>query len=265
MPRKYFFFRLCKLQSEASIPVQRKAAKMFRLLILTVVTSVVVIPSVFSADPVGGKSLDEMSKEEILASPRWKRAEEAMEDWLSLQLYTPAEIDQLEERCDAYVQEMDVETLRKYLRDAEARLDVLMSPEVQKARDWVGSYMAVLAAPHRKRLQKQLPDLANMSAPEIQAAVREVLQVRQTHGQRGSAEQSRRQNEVTRGRTENARQSDARNAQMQQRQQTQADRADQRTKDARRQSMQNARVQGTTTPEWYRMRRGWFGGMGWRR
>ena len=238
---------------------------MFRLLILTVVTSVVVIPSVFSADPVGGKSLDEMSKEEILASPRWKRAEEAMEDWLSLQLYTPAEIDQLEERCDAYVQEMDVETLRKYLRDAEARLDVLMSPEVQKARDWVGSYMAVLAAPHRKRLQKQLPDLANMSAPEIQAAVREVLQVRQTHGQRGSAEQSRRQNEVTRGRTENARQSDARNAQMQQRQQTQADRADQRTKDARRQSMQNARVQGTTTPEWYRMRRGWFGGMGWRR
>ena len=238
---------------------------MFRLLILTFFTSVVVIPSVWGADPAGGKSLDAMSKDEILASPRWKRAEEAMDDWLSLQLYTPAEIDQLEERCNAYVQEMDVETLRKYLRDAEARLDVLMSPEVQKARDWVGSYMAVLAAPHRKRLQQQLPDLANMSAPEIQAAVREVLQVRQTHGQRGSAEQSRRQNEVTRGRTENARQSDARNAQMQQRQQTQADRADQRAKDARRQSMQNARVQGTTTPEWYRMRRGWFNGWGWRR
>ena len=117
-----------------------------------------------------------MSKEEILASSRWKRAEEAMEDWLSLQLYTPAEIDQLEERCNAYVQKMDVDELRKYLRDAEARLDVLMSPEVQKARDWVGSYMAVLAAPHRKLLQEQLPDLANMSAPEIQAAVRQMAQ-----------------------------------------------------------------------------------------
>ena len=129
-----------------------------------------------------------------------------------------------------------------------------MSPEVQKARDWVGSYMAVLAAPHRKRLQQQLPDLANMSAPEIQAAVREVLQVRQTHGQRGSAEQSRRQNEVTRGRNENARQSDARNAQMQQRQQTQANRANDRANQARRDSIDNARAREQTTPEWYRRR-----------
>ena len=236
---------------------------MFRLLILTLCASVVMIPSVLIADPAGEKSLDEMSKEEILASPRWKRAEEAMEDWLSLQLYTPAEIDQLEERCNAYVQEMDVDELRKYLRDAEARLDVLMSPEVQKARDWVGSYMAVLAAPHRKRLQEQLPDLANMSAPEIQAAVREVLQVRQTHVQRGSAEQSRRQNEVTRGRTENARQAETRNAQMQQRQQTQANRANDRANQSRRDSMENARAREQTTPEWYRRRN--FFDWGWRR
>ena len=236
---------------------------MFRLLILTLCTSVVVIPSALIADPAGEKNLDEMSKEEILASSRWKRAEEAMEDWLSLQLYTPAEIDQLEERCNAYVQKMDVDELRKYLRDAEARLDVLMSPEVQKARDWVGSYMAVLAAPHRKRLQEQLPDLANMSAPEIQAAVRDVLQVRQTHGQRGAAEQSRRQNEVTRGRTENARQAEARNAQMQQRQQTQANRANDRANQARRDSMENARAREQTTPEWYRRRN--FFDWGWRR
>ena len=234
---------------------------MFRLFILTLFTSILVIPTVLGAQPGGEKSLDEMSKEEILASPRWKRAEEAMEDWLSLQLYTPVEIDQLEERCNAYVQEMNVEELRKYLRDAEARLDVLMSPEVQKARDWVGSYMAVLAAPHRKRLQKQLPDLANMSAPEIQAAVREVLQVRQTHGQRGAAEQSRRQNEVTRGRTENVRQAEVRDTQMQQRQQTQANRANERANQTRRDSMENARGRAKTTPEWYRRRNfnwGWW-------
>ena len=236
---------------------------MCRLLIFSVCTVIAVIPSVLIADPAGEKSLDEMSKEEILASPRWSRAEEAMEDWLSLQLYTPAEIDQLEERCNAYVKEMEVEELRKYLRDAEARLDVLMSPEVQKARDWVGSYMAVLAAPHRKRLQQQLPDLANMSAPEIQAAVREVLQVRQTHGQRGAAEQSRRQNEVTRGRTENARQAESRNAQMQQRQQTQANRANDRANQVRRNSMENARAREQKTPEWYRRRN--FFDWGWRR
>ena len=212
------------------------------------------------------KSLDKMSKEEILASPRWQRAEEAMEDWLSVQnLYTPDEIAKLEDRCYARVEAMNTQQLRKYLRDMEVKLDILLSPEVQQARDWVGSYMAVLAAPHREKLQQQLPDVANMTAPQIEQAVREFLQAQQIHGQRGSAERSRRQSEVARGREERAWQVETRDAQMQQRQQTQADRADQRAKDARRQSMQNARVQGTTTPEWYRMRRGWFGGMGWRR
>ncbi len=217
----------------------------------------------FAEDVVSEKNLDQMDKEEILASPRWKRAEKAMEDWLSLQLYTPQEIDQIEDRCDAHIRAMDVSELREYLRDAEARLDVLMSPEVQQARDWVGSYMAVLAAPQRKRLKQQLPDLAKMSAPEIQEAVREVLQIQQTHGQRGAAEKGRRKRDVSRGRVENARQVESRNAQMQQRQQTQADRANQRSSEARRQSMQNARVQGTTTPEWYRRRS--FVPWGWRR
>ena len=233
------------------------------LIYLVLLLSFGVMPTAFSEEAPGEKSLDQMSKEEILASPRWKRAERAMEDWLSLQLYTPQEIDQLEERCNAYIKAMDVAELRKYLRDAEARLDVLMSPEVQQARDWVGSYMAVLAAPHRERLQQQLPDLASMSAPEIQAAVREVLQKQQIHGQRGAAEQSRRQSEVARGRQQRVREVEARDAQMQQRQQVQADRANQRAEQARRESMQNAREQATTTPEWYR-RRGYFRWGWWR-
>ena len=234
------------------------------LICLVLLLSVCVIPPAFSEDAPGEKSLDQMSKEEILASARWQRAEEALEDWLSVQnLYTPAEIDQLEARCTARVDAMNVEQLRKYLRDMEARLDVLLSPEVQQARDWVGSYMAVLAAPHREKLQQQLPDVANMTAPQIEQAVRGFLQAQQVHGQRGTAEQSRRQSEVARGREERARQVEARDAQMQQRQQVQADRANQRAEQARRESMQNARVQGTAEPEWYR-RRGYFRWGWWR-
>ena len=236
------------------------------LICLALLFSLGVTSPALSEDAPGEKSLDQMSKQEILSSARWQRAEQALEDWLSVQnLYTPAEIDQLEARCTARVDAMNLEQLRKYLRDMEARLDVLLSPEVQQARDWVGSYMAVLAAPHREKLQQQLPDVANMTAPQIEQAVRGFLQAQQIHGERGAAEQSRRQGEVARGREERAWQVEARDAQMQQRQQVQADRANQRANQARRESMQNARVQGTTTPEWYRRRRGWFGGWGYRR
>ena len=244
---------------------------MLRTIFLALLFALFAVPIARSEEAPSGQEsdLDSMSKEEILASPRWKRAEEALEDWLWVQnIYTPAEIDQLEARCTARVDAMNVEQLRKYLRDMEARLDVLLSPEVQQARDWVGSYMAVLAAPHREKLQQQLPDVANMTAPQIEQAVREFLQAQQIHGQRGAAEQSRRQGEVARGRQQRARQVESRDFQMQQRQQAKADRANDRAREARRESLENARVQGTKTPEWYRQRRGWFGGYGgwgWRR
>ena len=234
---------------------------MFRPLILIVFAPLVMFSVAISDDVLKEKNLDQMSKQEILASPRWRRAEKAMEDWLSLQFYTPEEVNELEARCDAHIKTMEVAELRDYLRDAEARLDILMSPEVQRARDWVGSYMAVLAAPQRDRLQQKLPDVSKMTAPELEQAVRDMLQVKQMHGQRGRAEQSRRQSDVTRGRTENARQAENRNSQMQQRQQTQANRANDRSNQAHRNSIENARSRAQTTPEWYRRRNfnwGWW-------
>ena len=95
---------------------------------------------------------------------------------------------------------MDAAQLRKYLRDAEAKLDILLSPEVQQARDWVGSYMAVLALPKREELQKQLPDVANMTAPQIEQAVRGFLKAQQQHARQGAAEAAKRKADVAQGR-----------------------------------------------------------------
>ena len=86
------------------ILVRQEVARMRCTIILSMVLLSLCLAVPVSAEDVagetGGKSLDQMSKEEILASPRWKRAEEAMEDWLSLQLYTPQEIDQIEEKLE---------------------------------------------------------------------------------------------------------------------------------------------------------------------
>ena len=241
---------------------------MLRIFYLALFITLFAVPLAWSADPPSSQEsdLDSMSKEEILVSPRWQRAEQALEDWLSVQnLYSPEELAQLEKRCNARIDAMDAAQLRRYLQDAEAKLDVLLSPEVQQAREWVGSYMAVLAVPKRAELQKQLPDVANMTAPQIEQAVRGFLQAQQLHGQRGANETTRRKTDVARGRDENARYADSKNAQLQQRQHAKADRTNARAEQANRDSMENARRRASDTPEWYRTRQGWFGGWGWRR
>ncbi len=239
---------------------------MLRTIFLSLLIALFAAPFARSEEAPSGQEPDfsSMSKEEILASPRWKRAEQALEDWLSVQnLYTPEELAQLEQRCTARINAMDAAQLRKYLRDAEAKLDILLSPEVQQARDWVGSYMAVLALPKREELQKQLPDVANMTAPQIEQAVRGFLKAQQQHARQGAAEAAKRKADVAQGREENARYADAKNAQLQQLRKAKADRADERARESRRDSMENARWQTIPPSEWYR-RRGWFRG-GWRR
>ena len=50
------------------------------------------------------------------------------------------------------------------------------------------------------------------------------------------------------------RQAESRNTQLQQRQQTQANRANERVNQARQNSLENARAREQETPEWYRRR-----------
>ena len=210
--------------------------------------------------------LDSMTKEQILASSRWKRAELALDDWLSVQnLYTPEELAELEKRCDAEIQAMNADQLRTFLRDSEAKLDILLSPEVQQARDWVGSYMAVLALPKQEELRKSLPDVANMTPQQVEEAVRSFLKEQQKYIQKGAAETARRNAYSVRAREDNARVADAKNLELQQRQQAKADRANARAGQSRNNSMENARQRADNTPEWYRRRDRWFGGWGWRR
>ena len=240
---------------------------MLRFFCLSLFVTLFAISLGWSDEAVSNKEsdLDSMNKEEILASVRWKRAELALDHWLSVQnIYTPEELADLEIRCDAEIQAMNTEQLRTFLRDTEAKLDILLSPEVQQARDWVGSYLAVLALPKQEELRKSLPDVANMTPQQVEEAARSFLKMQQKYIQKGATETARRKDVVARGREENARHADAKNRQLQQRQQAKADRANARAGQASKNSMENARQRAADTPDWYQRRRGWFGGWGWR-
>ena len=61
------------------------------LICLVLLLSVCVMPPAFSEDAPGEKSLDQMSKEDILATARWQRAEEALEEENAKEELEPAD------------------------------------------------------------------------------------------------------------------------------------------------------------------------------
>ena len=197
-----------------------------------------------------------MTKAEILASPRWKRAQKSLNDWLSVQnIYSPEEVVQLQKEWADEVDEMDADELQDLLDDMEERLKILLSPQVEQARAWIGSYLAVLADPHREALRKQLPDVANMTAAQIQQSLREFQLAQQKHAGQGAREANQRQQAVT----QSGVQTTAKPPPTTSQNQTKTNQAKDRAKQSANNSLQNARERARTTPEWYRKRRGWFG------
>jgi hypothetical protein len=57
------------------------------------------------------------------------------------------------------------------LKEMEERLQVLLSPESEDARQWLGQFLAVARNPEQQ-LGRNLPDVLNMSASEIRQELR---------------------------------------------------------------------------------------------
>jgi hypothetical protein len=65
----------------------------------------------------------------------------------------------------------------------QLKLNILMSSDVTEAGSWVGSRMSVLASHKREDVQKQLPDVVNMTAAQLERYLYDFQQKRQTSQQ----------------------------------------------------------------------------------
>lgn len=124
----------------------------------------------------GTPSSDEQArKAEILASEPWRRAMFEFNAWLDIQpVYTPEQVRRIRRELADRVAGMSSFDLEYLLETMDAKLQVLDSPAARDARGWLGRYLAVMSDAKRTAVLKDVPDILEMTAAELEAAVKQV-------------------------------------------------------------------------------------------
>ena len=121
------------------------------------------------------------AREAVLNSAAWKKAEQAFDDWLSVQtIYSKPQVEYLKFQFRDNTSKMSASELKAFLDQMQLKLNILMSSDVTEAGSWVGSRMSVLASHKREEIQKQLPDVVNMTAAQLEQYLYDFQQKRQT-------------------------------------------------------------------------------------
>jgi hypothetical protein len=114
-------------------------------------------------------------KAEILGGERWRRVMFEFNTWLDVQpVYTPEQVRRIRRELADRVVAMSSFELEYLLETMDGKLKVLESPAARDARRWLGQYLAVMSDSKRAAVLGELPDVLDMSAVEIEAAVKRV-------------------------------------------------------------------------------------------
>jgi len=114
-------------------------------------------------------------KAELLASDRWRRAMFEFNAWLDTQpVYPPEQVRRIRRELADRVTRMSSFELEYLLETMDAKLKVLESPAARDARGWLGRYLAVMSDAKRAEVLRDVPGILDMTAAELEAAVRQV-------------------------------------------------------------------------------------------
>ncbi len=123
--------------------------------------------------------LEAEAREKILNSQEWREVERAWQQWLSVQqIYDKNDVARLKNEFHRRIAAMDSRQLADFLEDMRDKIQVLLSPEAQKARVWLGQYLAVHAVIPKEQFKKMVPDVAHMTSEQIEESL-QVWEARQ--------------------------------------------------------------------------------------
>jgi hypothetical protein len=132
----------------------------------------------WSAASDGESSQDEATadaaaaREEFLQSREWKDTLKAWNHWLAVQkIYDKQQVKKIKQQLDEQVKGLSAEELQEYHDELRAKLHVLLSAEALDARHWLADTLAVASEKYAKKIRAELPDVANLSADELQEAL----------------------------------------------------------------------------------------------
>lgn len=136
------------------------------------------------APPAAGRPAAQAT---IVDSPQWQAARQEFQQWLSVQqVYSEQEIQTMVEDLRLRVAAMSEPERVAFLKEMQARLEVLNSDQARQARAWLNENMARMTPAGQERLRRQIPDVAHMSAGELQQALA-AKQLQMQSRQRSSA------------------------------------------------------------------------------
>lgn len=114
-------------------------------------------------------------KLQLLASDRWRRAMFEFNSWLDGQpVYSAAQVAAIRREMAGRIATMSSFELEYLLETMSAKLEVLETPAARDARGWLGRYLAVMSDAKRAEVLRNVPNVLDMSAAELEAAVQEV-------------------------------------------------------------------------------------------
>jgi hypothetical protein len=143
-------------------------------------------PAAAARDALAATAADR--KAEILGSDRWRRAMFEFNAWLDMQpVYTSEQVRRIRRDLADRVAGMSSFELEYLLETVDAKLKVLESPAARDARGWLGRYLAVMSDAKRAEVLRDVPDILEMTAADLEAAVKQV-EAKQAAVERGRKE-----------------------------------------------------------------------------
>ncbi len=149
--------------------------------------------------PADGAAADAALRDKIMTSDAWKQVDSEFQKWLSQQtIYTPAEVNRINQKLAAQIRSMPTSDLQGFLDDWQAKLKVLLGKNFQEAQNWLGQYMVNMADGYQRSFLKRLglSDIANLSAAQLEAAIMRIRADRLAIIQSQSAFDSQRNQQV---------------------------------------------------------------------
>lgn len=137
--------------------------------------------------PTPQDSNDSAKKDALLKSSEWQETMRNLDEWFSVQkLYDAQEVKTLREKMSAKIAAMNAEQLVDFYIDLRQRLVILNGQEARDARRWLGETLAVAAPAYAKQVLAKLPDVARLTASQLQEQLDE-FEDRQAQTIRSSA------------------------------------------------------------------------------
>ncbi len=108
-------------------------------------------------------------RDKILNSPEWKQTMKDLEQWSTVQqIYDKDQMAKLKQQFEKKIADMPADQIKEFMDDLKQKLKVLNSDEARNAREWLAETLAVAAPAYAEKIREQLPDIATLSAAQLQ-------------------------------------------------------------------------------------------------